>query len=74
MRSKTAQRMLDKMKKDPWWVKLKRWLIVEFYVINCLGVVKYIKNKIQSGGGMVNATQITAERWGLIRIVILQKH
>jgi hypothetical protein len=46
MRSKTAQRMLDKMKKDPWWVKLKRWLIVEFYVINCLGVVKYIKNKI----------------------------
>jgi hypothetical protein len=46
MRSKTVQRMLDKMEKDPWWVKLKRWLIVEFYVINCLGVVKYIKNNI----------------------------
>ena len=29
-------------------------------------------NKKQSGGGMVDATQITAERWGLIRIVILQ--
>ena len=28
--------------------------------------------KLQSGGGMVDATQITAERWGLIRIVILQ--
>ena len=45
MRSKTFQRILDKMEKDPWWVKLKRWLLVEFYVIKCLGVVKYIKNK-----------------------------
>jgi hypothetical protein len=45
MRSKTFQRILDKMEKDTWWVKLKRWLLVEFYVIKCLGVVKYIKNK-----------------------------
>ena len=52
MRSKTFQRILDKMEKDPWWVKLKRWLLVEFYVIKCLGVVKYIKNKKQSGGGI----------------------
>jgi hypothetical protein len=45
MRSKTFQRILDKMEKDPWWVKIKRWLIVELYVIKRLGIVKYIKNK-----------------------------
>lgn len=43
MRSKTVQELLDKMEKDPWWVKLKRWLSVEIHVIKCLGVVKYFK-------------------------------
>lgn len=45
MRSKTFQRILDKMEKDPWWVKLKRWLIVELHVIRCLGIIKYLKNR-----------------------------
>ena len=45
MRSKTFQRVLNKMEKNPWWVKLKIWLVVELHVINCLGIVKYIKNK-----------------------------
>ena len=52
MRSKTVQRILDKMDKDPWWVKLKRWFVVELHIIKCLGIVKYIKHKIQSGGGI----------------------
>jgi hypothetical protein len=46
MRNKTFQRILDKMEKDTWQVKLKRWVKVELYVIKCLGIIKYIKNKI----------------------------
>jgi hypothetical protein len=46
MRSKTFQRILNKMEKNPWWVKLKIWLVVELHVINCLGIVKYVKLKI----------------------------
>ncbi len=46
MRSKTFQRVLDKMKKDSWWVKLKRWFVVELHSIKCLGIKKYIKHKI----------------------------
>ena len=43
MRSKTAQRILDKMEKDPWWVKLRRWFRIELHIIKCLGIVKYFK-------------------------------
>jgi hypothetical protein len=46
MRSKTFQKILDKMEKDPWWVKLKRWIIVEIHVIRCIGIVKYTRNKL----------------------------
>ncbi len=46
MRSKVFQRILDDMDKDPWWVKLKRWFVVELHIIKCLGIVKYIKHKI----------------------------
>ena len=46
MRSKTVQRILDNMGKDPWWVKLKRWFVVELHTVKCLGIVKYIKHKI----------------------------
>ena len=46
MRSKVFQRILDDMDKDPWWVKLKRRFFVEYYVIKCLGLIKYFKNKI----------------------------
>ena len=49
MKSKTFKRILDQMKKDPWWVKLKRWLVVELHVIKFLGIIKYIK---KSGGGI----------------------
>ena len=55
MRSKTFQRILDKMEKDTWWVKFKRWFKVELHVIKCLGIRKYIKHKTQSGGGIGDA-------------------
>jgi hypothetical protein len=45
MRSKVFQRILDDMDKDPWWVKLKRWFVVEYYVIKRLGLIKYFKNR-----------------------------
>lgn len=41
MRSKTFQRILDKMDNDPWSVKLKRLFVVEISVLNCIGFVKY---------------------------------
>ncbi len=43
MRSKTFQRILYKMEKDPWWVKLKTLTILEIYVISCIGIAKYIR-------------------------------
>jgi hypothetical protein len=45
MRSKVFQRVLDNMKKDPWYIKLHRWVVVELHDIKCMGIVKYIKNK-----------------------------
>ena len=35
-RSPTVQRLFDKMENDPWWVKLKRWWRVEWWVLTCL--------------------------------------
>ena len=46
MRSETFQNILDEMEKDHWWVKLKRWLRIQVYVIKCLGIKKYIKRKL----------------------------
>ncbi len=46
MRSKILQEILDKMEKDSWWVKLKRWFVVEIHVIKCLGIIKYMKHKL----------------------------
>lgn len=43
MRSKTFQRIQDDMKSDPWWVKLRRWVTVEYYVIKRIGLRKYFK-------------------------------
>ncbi len=45
MRSKTLQRILDKMEKDSWWIKMKRSIKVEFWTIKCLGFIKYLKTK-----------------------------
>ena len=45
MKSKVAQRILDRMEKDSWWVKLKRWFAIELHIIKCLGIVKYFKSK-----------------------------
>jgi hypothetical protein len=45
MRSKTFQRILDKMDKDPWYIKLHRLIRIEIYVFKCLGIKKYIKTK-----------------------------
>lgn len=48
MRSEVFQRILNKMEKDHWWVKLKRWCKVELYVIKALGIKKYLKLKIKN--------------------------
>lgn len=45
MKSKTIQRILDEMDKDPWYIKLHRWIRIEIHVIKCLGIKKYIKTK-----------------------------
>lgn len=45
MKSKTVQRLMEKMEKDSWWVRLRRTLAVELHVIRCLGPIKYLKNK-----------------------------
>lgn len=29
------------MDDDPWSVKFKRWLVIEVYVLKCIGFVKY---------------------------------
>ena len=44
MRSEVFQRVLDNMKKDPWYIKLHRWVMVELHDIKCMGIVKYIKH------------------------------
>lgn len=36
MRSPTVQRIIDEMEKDSWWVKLKRWLRIEWWTFKCL--------------------------------------
>jgi hypothetical protein len=43
MRSPVVNRIIKQMKNDPWYVKLKRWIVVEIHCIKCLGVRKYIK-------------------------------
>ena len=35
MRSEITQRILDEMKKDPWYVKLRRWYRIEKWIIIC---------------------------------------
>lgn len=35
-RSPVLQRMLDKMEKDPWHVKLKRCMKVKFWIYMCM--------------------------------------
>jgi len=36
MKSKTVQRLMEKMEKDPWHIKLKRWLTLKVWVWTCL--------------------------------------
>jgi hypothetical protein len=36
MRSKTVQRILDEMEKDPWHVKFIRWYHVKIWTYKCL--------------------------------------
>ncbi len=36
MKSKTVERLLEKMKKDPWYIKLKRWIKIQIWVYVCL--------------------------------------
>ena len=34
-KSETIQRLMDQMKNDPWYVRLKRWYMVEKWVLVC---------------------------------------
>lgn len=34
--SKIVQKILSDMKKDYWWVKLKRWCRLKIWILNCL--------------------------------------
>lgn len=36
MKSKVAQRLLDEMEQDPWYIKLRRWYRVKLWVFICL--------------------------------------
>jgi hypothetical protein len=36
MRSKTVERLLAEMAKDPWYVKLRRWWNVKMWTYKCL--------------------------------------
>jgi hypothetical protein len=36
MRSKTIQKILDEMEKDPWYIKLRRWLMLKLWTYKCL--------------------------------------
>ena len=36
MRSKITQRILEDMEKDPWYVKLRRWIRLQLWVYKCL--------------------------------------
>lgn len=36
MRSKVIQQLLDEMKQDPWYIKLRRWFKVRQWVFVCL--------------------------------------
>ena len=35
MKTKILQELLDKMEKDHWTIKLKRYLKVELYILKC---------------------------------------
>lgn len=35
-KSKVVQRILEDMEKDSWYVKLRRWVRVQFWVYRCL--------------------------------------
>jgi len=51
MRSKAVERILNRMEKDPWWVKLKRWCIIQIWVYTCLTKKhwnKLVTNKTQN--------------------------
>ena len=51
MRSKVFQKILDKAENNPWYIKLKCWLVINIWVYSCL-IRKYWDkdyNKKQSG-------------------------
>ena len=35
-RSKIVHKILDDMKKDSWWIKLRRWWRLKLWVYKCL--------------------------------------
>lgn len=44
MRSKVIQQLMDEMDKDPWHVKLKRWLRLKMWIYKCLTRKYWDKN------------------------------
>jgi hypothetical protein len=35
-KSKIVQKMIDDMAKDPWYVKLRRWVRLQYWMYYCL--------------------------------------
>lgn len=50
MKNEILQKILDDMEKDPWYVKLKRWIRIQFWVYRCL---------------IFNRKQSRCLRWGI---------
>jgi hypothetical protein len=36
MKSKVVERLFEEMKRDGWWVKLRRWVRLKIWVWGCL--------------------------------------
>lgn len=54
MKSKTVERLQKQIKKDSWFTKLKRNLIVELFIIMSLGIIKYLTYKPIKNGKILN--------------------
>lgn len=46
MKSKTVQKIQEKMRNDPWWIRLRRWLVVEIHIIRSIGILRYLRKDL----------------------------
>lgn len=47
MRNPVIERILKDMKKDPWYIKLRRWYRVEMWCVRAMGFKKYAKHNLK---------------------------